>query len=321
MAALIVDRRGARISLSSKGVLRVQYDNGETHRAGLSAFRQLVLLGEVELSTGVLRACQAAGVGVVLLPRRGRTEALHLLPGAATGTMLRHAQHIVYGNPQVRLHLARRLVQAKIEQQALWLDAHGRAPDLTRFHAATDAASDFDQLRGVEGAASARYFEHWARHWRQPWAFSGRNRRPPRDPVNALLSLSYALALSHVGRLIGLKGLDPAVGFLHGPQRERPALALDLLEPLRPRIDQWVWRILHDDGALTPDHFTHGRTEGCRLDKDGRTIYFSKWYRSEREWLRIPSRNALALVVHALRHHLPGRCTEQTEAAMPERLD
>ena len=87
--------------------------------------------------------------------------------------------------------------------------------DLQRFRLAADEAADLSILLGVEGAAAARYLQAWRGLWGGEWGFKGRNRRPPRDPVNALLSLTYSMAQGPVGRLALRHGLDPALGFLH----------------------------------------------------------------------------------------------------------
>lgn len=302
-AALIVDRRGCAIDLSSREVMRVRYNNNEVHRVGVRAIRQLVLLGDVKLSSSVVRSCLEAGVDIVLQPRRGRQPTLHLLPVATTGARLRHAQHLHHADSKRRLALAQQLIAYKIAQQNAWLETQGIAAGLERFQAATAGATDIASLMGIEGAASARYFERWSKLWQTPWQFNGRNRRPPRDPVNALMSLSYGLALGYVGRLASRKGLEPALGFVHGAQRERPALALDLLEPLRARIDHWVWQLLNKTSPLTPEHFSNSKADGCRLNKTGRAIYFAHWYRDLDDRLQRPSRDALALIIKTLRQY------------------
>ena len=148
MATLIVDQRGAQLSLAGSGILCIQYGDDVVHRIGLNSTRQLVLVGEVALSTGVLRACLSAGLDVVLLPRRGRTPALHLLPSAATGTALRHAQCVVCSDQVQRFSLAQRLVSANIERQSLWLIAHGIAPNLERFSNTATETADIAALWG-----------------------------------------------------------------------------------------------------------------------------------------------------------------------------
>ena len=90
----------------------------------------------------------------------------------------------------------------------------------------------------------------------KPWHFKERNRRPPRDPVNALLSLSYTIIGNSIGQLATIRGLDVSLGFLHIPLKGRPSLALDLVEPVRPWVDQWLWQNIQKTELLTPKHFT-----------------------------------------------------------------
>jgi CRISPR-associated protein Cas1 len=104
--------------------------------------------------------------------------------------------------------------------------------------------------------------------WDKSWHFEERNRRPPRDPVNALLSLSYTIIGNSIGQLATIRGLDISFeakvfgknicleGFLHIPHKGRPSLALDLVEPVRPWVDQWLWQNIQKTELLTPKHFT-----------------------------------------------------------------
>lgn len=212
-------------------------------------------------------------MAVLLMPGRGKGDPACWFPSGHRGHALRHAQHVRHQNARGRLELARLLVAAKIAQQQLWLEERGLNIPLQRFVDALPEARDIASLMGYEGAASARYFAAWGTLWREPWRFDGRNRRPPQDPVNALLSLAYSLATQHVGQGLARYGLDVALGFLHDPRSNRPALALDLLEPLRPWIDEWVLRLL-EAGHLQPGHFTYSAGEGCRLDAEGRAIFY-----------------------------------------------
>lgn len=303
--SLLIDRRGTQLSLHNTGVVEVRQENGETHRVGLSGLRRIIVQGDAQISASLLRACREHGVAVVLTAGRGRGETAHLFPEHRAAITRRLAQHRGYAEPERRLALARALVKAKLEQQVLWLEAHHLdAATVRRFLAEAEAAPAIPVLMGVEGAAAARYFALWGGLWQAPWQFTGRNRRPPRDPVNALLSLSYMLALNRVGQMAALRGLDPALGFLHSPMNGRPALALDLLEPVRPWVDQWVWRLL-ERGALRPEDFSHGAREGCRLGKEGRATYFREWHTSEDQWLPRPARHALAIVLSRLRSLIP----------------
>jgi len=105
---------------------------------------------------------------------------------------------------------------------------------------------------------------------------SGRNRRPPKDPVNALLSLTYTIAMSEMRRAVHQRGLDPCVGFLHSPASGREAMTIDMLELLRPGADAFVLGLLGGN-RLTLDHFSASDKNGCRLTKEGRGVYYEAW--------------------------------------------
>ena len=112
-------------------------------------------------------------------------------------------------------------------------------------------------------------------NWRHSFQFCGCNRRPPRDPVNALLSFSYVMTGGEVRRAILQRGLDPALGFLHVPQSGRESLVLDILEPFRPEVDCFVLMLV--DTMLTLKHFTPNDQDGCLLNKKGRSLFFKAW--------------------------------------------
>ncbi len=163
-------------------------------------------------------------------------------------------------------------------------------------------AFDNATLMGIEGSVSKNYLAQWRTLWDNAWGFKERNRRPPRDPVNALLSLGYTLAGNSVGHLASRYGLDLALGFLHIPSRNRPSLALDVLEPVRPWVDHWLWQKVQD-GLLTPKHFYQTKDNGCRLDKQGRNLFFTTWYDDAEPYLRKPIRDSLALMLGTLRQY------------------
>ena len=301
-ATLIIDQRGSRLERATLGVARLTAKNGETQRIGLYGLSGIVVQGDALISASLLREAHDAGVTVTLLSGRGSGKPTHLFPFAGNLLRLRLAQYRCHADIDCRLTVARALVAEKIRQQQHWLLAHGTTITMERFVHATEEATNMNSLRGIEGAAAARYFSAWPDLWPQPWHFVNRNRRPPRDPVNALLSLGYTMALHHIGRLSGLRGLDPLLGCLHEIHPGRPSFPLDLLEPLRPVVDQWVWEFL-GQGAIAPKQFSISPTEGCRLDKEGRTIFFERWFQTGDPGLRRVSRNTLARIIGLWRRH------------------
>lgn len=303
MLTLVIDRRGSSLDLDKRGVVLVRYPDGEQHRLGLATLATIVVVGKVALSSPLLRACHAAGVGLVLLPARGREPPCLLTPGTGPILRWRLAQIRCFGDPACRLDLARRLVAAKLAAQAGALAAVGRMPLSPSLLAEVHKAENHASLMGFEGAAAAFYFREWAHSWRPPWSFSGRTRRPPRDPINALLSLGYTLAAQTVSHWTLRYGLDLQLGFLHTPVANRDACVLDLLEPVRPAVDAWTRQQLLS-GLLTPDHFDTNPASGCRLDKAGRSLFFAAWYRELHQWLDPTVRRALSVVLWALRHRM-----------------
>lgn len=136
-------------------------------------------------------------------------------------------------------------------------------------------ATDRNSLMGYEGTAASSYFKTLGILLPEKWRFSGRNRRPPRDPVNALLSLGYKMAEGEVTAAILENGLDPAISFVHAAQPGRDNLMLDILEPLRPKVDGFVLQLLKS--KLNLRCFTTNDQDGCLLNKEGRSRFYKAW--------------------------------------------
>ncbi|WP_338032741.1 CRISPR-associated endonuclease Cas1 [Chromatium okenii] len=278
-----------------RDVLVMEQPSGACHRIGLKAIKQLLIKSDIYLSSTLLDACLAAGVSVVILPGRAREPARHLFPETNGALRLRLAQYAAYLDPQQRLEIAQQFIIGKITAQADCLRRHGIDLPSERFIRHVRASTDIASLMGIEGASTARYFHRWAVLLNPGWEFTGRNRRPPRDPINALLSLSYTLASHAVGRLAAQAGFETALGFLHSPSAGRASLALDVVEPLRPWIDDWVLTFCNDSG-ITPDSFVTDPKTGCRLTKPAFGQFFQRWYTSAEHGLEHQTRAQLELL-------------------------
>ncbi|MBX6323928.1 MAG: CRISPR-associated endonuclease Cas1, partial [Rhodospirillaceae bacterium] len=138
-----------------------------------------------------------------------------------------------------------------------------------------DAAPDLDTLRGLEGAAAAAFLRAFCRLFAPALGFVERTRRPPRDPVNAALSLAYTLLHAEAVRAAWAAGLDPFVGFLHAPLPGRESLACDLVELARPAVDRWVWGLFRER-TLRADHFT-SVNGACLMGKVGRAAFYEAY--------------------------------------------
>jgi CRISPR-associated protein Cas1 len=240
----------------------------------------------VQLTAQAAQSCLEDGIDVGYFSPAGRF--LGLLRGLpASGVDARLGQYRMFGEWGIRLKIAREVVRAKIHNQRVMLMRNGDAPDQTLRRLAdlrelTAKAGDLDTLRGVEGTAAALYFEHFATMLSAragiDFSFTERNRRPPRDPLNALLSMGYSILSKELTGVCHAVGLDPFLGFYHQPRYGRPALALDLMEEFRPLIADSVALSLLNRGELTINHFSRSAS-GCFLREEGRKIFWEAWFR------------------------------------------
>lgn len=303
--ALVVDRRGAALELGTHGTLVLRFADGRRERVGLHALGAVVLHGDVQISTGVLQALAAAGAGLSVLPLRGKAPAVGFTQLPHRHATLRHWQHLAYADPQARIALARLVVEAKVRAMANFADNRAPAagdawmPALAALHGAQDIAS----LMGVEGAATQKHFANLRCAYAadaSPFQFDGRSRQPPKDEPNALMSLGYTLAQAQAAQLALHAGLDVQLGFLHGLQRDRQSLALDLLEPARAAVDAWVHTLL-STGALVPSMFARSPDGGMRLTAEGRAAFYPRWFAEGHRRVQRPMRDLLARMVASLR--------------------
>jgi CRISPR-associated protein Cas1 len=310
--AIVVDRTGASLEKGTHDTVVLTYADGRRERVGLRALGSVVLYGDVTLTTGLLQALAAHGVALTMLPGRGRAPAVGFTRMPHRHVILRHRQHLAYDDTDTRLKLARQVVLAKLTSMAECARRH--APDGEgEFYLAMQAAAkanDVAALMGVEGAATVKHFAMLEALYQRAgsFRFEGRSRRPPRDPVNALMSLSYTLAQGQATPLALQAGLDVQLGFLHALHRDRESLALDLIEPARAVLDDWIHGLLTRQGLLKPALFTSSEQEGVRLNAEGRALFYPAWYREGHRLALKPIRRVLASLLELLR----GLCTDDT---------
>lgn len=223
-------------------------------RIPLEAVDRVVVLGCVTLTPAAVTLLLSKGIDTVFLSRSGRYLG-RLMTAAGPNVFLRVRQVHRLDDGEFRLAVARTLVASKIAGQCRVVESRARRAarevlrrgleKLEEARPAVEAAPSLDDLRGVEGRAAAVYFRCFGEMLEgSAFRFDGRNRRPPRDPVNVLLSFGYTLLASALEREVSALGLDPALGCLHELVYGRPSLVLDLMEEFRPGVvDALVLRI------------------------------------------------------------------------------
>ncbi len=283
MATLYIDRGGVELEIDH-GALAVRFEGELQQRVPLLHLERCVITSGVRVTTGLLAGLAEAGVGVVIV--RPRMERAAVMAGSPAGDATRRlGQAAMALHSETKDRWARHWVHAKCMAMARLMEeeagrqAGGRAALLKAAERIRALARRLreerlgaESARGVEGAASAAYFEGLQEVFAPGLGFEGRNRRPPRDPVNACLSLLYTLLYGAAVEAAAGAGLDPAVGFLHEPAPGRAGLACDLMEPFRAGADRAVIEMFRMR-TLRKEHFQTGEN-GCLLGKAGRRAFY-----------------------------------------------
>lgn len=278
MGSLAIMEQGVRIGVESD--LFVLSRAGKVfERIRVADVDRVELFGNVGLTPSAVARLLRDGTDTVFLTMRGNYRG-RLYSAGSKNTALRMGQFEFVRDMAGRMAAARAMVSAKIRnQRSVLLRAQRRLKDpelavalsaMRRSLSEVEAAPDPDALRGVEGNASSAYFGAFGKLLKNPdFSFSGRNRRPPRDPVNAVLSFGYVRAGTIIEGEILRAGLDPAFGVLHEPAWGRASLALDILEEFRPvLVDQLALRLVNLR-QLRPEDFETPATREARQILEG----------------------------------------------------
>lgn len=299
MNTLFITRPRAYAHLDHDTV-RVEVERELQLQAPLLQLGSIVLFGDVMVSPALLHRCADDGRSVVWLDRNGRFKGR--LEGATSGNvLLRRAQHLALGNEERRMEIARSMLAGKLrnarfviqraardtriaeERDALTFAADLHAAILLRLPSRTD----LNIMRGDEGEAAREYFQVFGlmvRKEREAFAISTRSRRPPRDPMNAVLSFLYTLLRTDCTAALEGVGLDPQIGFFHALRPGRAALALDLMEELRPVLADRLALTLVNRQELTPDDFeVHDGGATMLNDAGRRTVILAYQKRKDEE--------------------------------------
>lgn len=264
-----IGKRGERLEITCKG-----------EKVGEARLRELCSVstyGSVQVTAQARDALADAGVPLCSFSTGGWFRSI------TTGTphkniLIRIAQHRTAEDPASALGLARRLISGKINNSRTLLrrNASGLDPavlkQLSGLAKKAHGASALDSLLGIEGTAARLYYANFPTMLKTEelaFTFDHRNRRPPRDPVNAVLSFLYAVLARECTTALLVVGFDPYRGFLHQPRYGRPALALDLAEEFRSIVSDSTALTLINKQEIQPSHFVI-RSEAAALTPEGR---------------------------------------------------
>lgn len=261
----------------------------------------IVTFGRMGASPGLMRLCADSGIALTFLSPYGKY--IGRVQGPTQGNvLLRRAQYRLADEPQEALHIARLIVAAKIHnyRQALRRFVRDYGPDAEAEAAAASLdhskrhalqADDTAELMGHEGQASNTWFASFPKLLvaeNHGFTFAGRNRRPPKDAINAMLSFAYTLIAADTTAALETVGLDPYVGVLHAMRPGRASLALDITEEFRAYLGDRLVISLINRRQITPADFMPQGDQGIVMTDKGRKTFLTAWQARKRETITHP---------------------------------
>jgi CRISPR-associated protein Cas1 len=314
---LYVTKHRAYLHLDHDTV-RVEVERELQLQAPLLQLGSIVCFGDVMLSPALMHRCAEDGRSIVLLSGHGRFKAR--LEGPTSGNvLLRRAQHLALSDPTRRLEIARLMVAGKIRnsrsvllraaRDAKTVDDQDMLGEAARLHLQilerSRGRDDIDMLRGDEGDAARVYFTAITTmiraNARAVFGIAERSRRPPRDPMNAVLSFLYTLLRAECSAALEGVGLDPQIGYLHALRPGRPALALDLMEEFRSVFADRLALTLVNRKELSEGDFEQFDGGGVYLNETGRRTVILAWQRRKEDEIDhrvLGGKTPLGLVPH-----------------------
>lgn len=285
MGTLYIDRKDIHIKLDGNAI--AFYANGKREgTVPINPIKRVVIVGSQTIETSVIRRLAAENISIIFLSGK-QLRFGGMLHGRLHNNGILRVRQYQKSISDFPVEFAKELVERKISAQSTVLeDALSRRPDkrlaLTSAIKTLDSTRQrlkeigmsIDTIRGIEGGASAAYFSAYTELFADSLDFTGRNRRPPEDPVNAMLSLCYTLLHFELVREIEIIGLDPTIGFYHQFDYGRESLACDLVEPYRPAVEKFVYEIFRDRIFTARDFAEDDERPGCYLKKARRKEFY-----------------------------------------------
>jgi len=291
---LYKDGMNVVISVKQQEVFRIPVINIES----------IVTFGYMGASPGLMKLCSDNGVSLTFLSPNGRF--VSRIQGQTRGNvLLRRSQYYLADETEKSLHVAQLIVAGKIQNYRnvlrRYIRDYGEDNEVENISKALDNSKrdalrsrDKKELMGIEGLAANHYFSVFHKlilQQQDGFPFNGRNRRPPKDAVNAMLSLSYTLLANDTTAALETIGLDPYVGFFHAIRPGRSSLALDVMEEMRAYIgDRFVLSLINRR-QITSSDFLYQGEKGVVLTDKGRKIFLTAWQNRKKETILHPYLN------------------------------
>ena len=277
MSYLYVNEQGAGISFEGNRFI-VKYKNDMVKSVPAELMEQISVFGAVQLTTQCMQECLKRGVDVIFYSKNGAYFG-RLISTGHVNVERQRAQAALHSDEEFKLGLARKIIDAKVKNQLVIIrryernahhpvDIHNAETNMKYMLGKIRTAETIEQVMGYEGTAAKIYFKMLGELVDEEFKFSGRSRRPPKDPFNSMLSLGYSILMNEIYGKIEAKGLNPYFGFMHKDREKHPTLASDLMEEWRaPLVDAVVMSMVNGHEVHKDGFYSEEGEAGVFLDK------------------------------------------------------
>jgi CRISP-associated protein Cas1 len=298
MATLYLVEQGTNIYKNHQRLI-VEVSDTEKLQIPLNEVERVLLFGNINLTTPVINTCLLNKIMVLFLSPSGLYRG-HLWSEESLNLATHLTQFDKHNDAVFQFNISRAIVFGKLtnsKQFLLRLNRQRKSDEVKKAIAGITAdlealktVDNLDSLRGYEGISAARYFPAFGDLITNPnFSFSLRNRQPPEDPVNSLLSFGYTLLFNNVLSLIIAEGLSPYLGNFHYGEKKKPYLAFDLMEEFRsPIVDSLVMKIINNNW-LKPTDFERVKNGGIYITGEGKKLFIKHFENRMNETLSYPS--------------------------------
>jgi CRISPR-associated protein Cas1 len=294
MKTIIIDRRKSQLSIEGQSLVIRLPEAPKILHAPLTKIRAIVIAASIEFSTQLLWKLTSAGISLIFVNGRKPSKSAAFYADKHGDVARKNKQYCLFNHQPTQLKLAKSIMQHKKHKfiQVLQKVADEKittarkiAPVITQIEQQTfmiQQAKSINELMGIEGYIAKLFYKGYQHGFAPAFNFTGRNKRPPKDPVNVLISFSATLLHFEACRALMICGFDIQKGFYHSEAYKRESLGCDLIELIRPAMHYWIWQLCEQKN-IRPEHFKQTSTQ-CYLQKAGREHFYQAYYQQLSHW-------------------------------------
>ena len=290
MASLYVTKNGVSIGLKSNKIY-ISKEGEETKEFPVHKVEKIVIYEGIKISSNLIQYAIENNIEISFLTGKGKYLG-RVSGGEQDRVDIVRKQIKLTGDEDFRLTMSKKIIDSKINNQIILLkrrknddnDIEKNMDQIKKMRKNIEKCKTIEEIMGYEGISAREYFDAISKTINEEFAFSGRNKRPPKDMFNAMLSMSYSILFSEICSIVAAKGLYIYAGFMHSDKKGHPALVSDLMEEWRPAICDSIVISMANRNWIKKEHFVFNNDGSVYLNQEGRKIlleYIMKKLNSE----------------------------------------